>query len=537
MLVLLLLLVAAPRLRSSPSALAPYPRDPYASRALQGQQWDLEQSCLLSRQLDTQASYAKFCQFADWSAARAFRKSDFSYADSGAPISSKEQIGYAEFLYKEWLRSAAALYSASLEETSACSEALQRLACTTAFPECPLASSTATSIAFLPPCRLQCEQAQSACGGHPARPLTGPGGAALDCAAYQTENCFVYVPTGYFLLSARKGPYGSMAAFYAALALAWAAALAWWVQRAFYAYAGRCLKICRTVAVVPLAKLTTLLFALAFWVTCSRWKMCSAALAVAVVNAQLVYESACVWLMNLVAGGWEEVDADAAGIKMKIVTATTLAFYVASSALQLAKEAGLGRPAYVACAGALYAAVYLRVAWLTYARVREVEKSVSLLEQHSVPQGFVKPVQRRYAMHAVFLALMLMSMAAEVAVQALMGSQAGFGVTILVYELLNTLLVGSVLYVFRPQEYSPFYFMQPIDRRAAMRQADRRGGALSVKVVDDADESPGKAAASSVEVELLPLLARRDERSTSTSLVVVHGPSSVAVGSQADIQP
>ena len=48
-------------------------------------------------------------------------------------------------------------------------------------------------------------------------------------------------------------------------------------------------------------------------------------------------------------------------------------------------------------------------------------------------------------MHAVFLALVLLSMSAEVAVQAVLGSHAGFGVAMMVYELANAVLVGSIM--------------------------------------------------------------------------------------------
>jgi len=536
LLLLALLLLLVTPLRSSPAESSPHSLPPRRSLQTQPEQWDLELSCLLSRQPDIKASYGQFCQFADWPAARAFVKSEFNYADTGLPISGRDQFAYAEYLFKAWLRSVAEQYSSvSLDKSSACSEALQRLACTTAFPECPMTGSTATSIAYLPPCRLQCEQAQSMCGIVADKRVVGALGP-LDCSAFQTENCFIYVPTGYFVLSAQKGPYGDMTAFYAVVLAAWAALLAWWSRRTFRTYKRKCLKICRSATAVPLTKVVALLFTLSFWATCSHWKMCSSALAVAVVNAQLVYEAACVWLVMCVAHGWEEVDADLSGSKMKAVTGTTLLFYIASSALQISREEAMSHSAYVACVATLYACIYGRVAFLAYGNVRDIEKSVSLLEQHRVPQGFVKPVQHRYVMHAVFLALVLLSMTAEVVVQALLGSSAGFGAAMLVYEMFNTLLVGTALYVFRPQEYSPFYFMKPIDRRTALGAADLRGGAISVEVVEDSDPLGKLTATSSVEVELLPLLARRDESSTATSLVVVHGPARVGIGSQVDMQ-
>ena len=68
---------------------------------------------------------------------------------------------------------------------------------------------------------------------------------------------------------------------------------------------------------LPSPHSTQLTFTLAFWATCQDWKMCSSALAVAVVNAQLVYESCVVWLLLCVCGGWEEVDADTTGVKVR----------------------------------------------------------------------------------------------------------------------------------------------------------------------------------------------------------------------------
>ena len=76
--------------------------------------------------------------------------------------------------------------------------------------------------------------------------------------------------------------------------------------------------------------------------------------------------------------------------QMRYAMGYTLMFYVTGSALQIAKESSLSDAAYMGCVSALYFCIYVRIVVLAYKNVREQEQSVTLLEQHSVPQGFLK---------------------------------------------------------------------------------------------------------------------------------------------------
>ena len=142
-------------------------------RALsQNSDWNIELSCLNSRTPDTRAPYGAFCAFANWQAARLYDASTFTYSDPGLPLTSQTHFSYAQYLFATWL-SAIGSISSSKYPNKACTDAVQRLACTQAFPECPQSGVTATSVAYLPPCRLQCEQVRAFCGIQATATLPG----------------------------------------------------------------------------------------------------------------------------------------------------------------------------------------------------------------------------------------------------------------------------------------------------------------------------------------------------------------------------
>lgn len=328
-----------------------------------------------------------------------------------------------------------------------------------------------------------------------------------------------------------EGPYGNLSTMYSVLTAVWVLLTAWWIRQAFFVHSKSCVRLCKSVSVVPATKCITVLFTLAFWVTCDSWKMCSSALAVVVANCQLVYESTVIWMFLCVALGWEEVDSERSGQKVRRVTGATLLFYACASALMIGKQSNISRVKYLALIVTLYSAAYGYIAYSAHSNVRAVQKDVSLLLQHQVPDGYLRPLRYKLSSRAAFLVLVLLVIVAEAVVHAMMNSSAGFGAAIMIYELLNVLLITSVLYAYRPQEYNPFYFMQRVGGAHDVRDDERRG----VATVEVQAEAVGKAAPFAADVELLPLIAHRDEVAMPARLVVVRCPASLAVATSVEM--
>ena len=62
-------------------------------------------------------------------------------------------------------------------KSAMCSDAMKRLACVEAFPECPLASTSISGISYFLPCKLMCQQVNALCGD------------SLDCSPFPANDC------------------------------------------------------------------------------------------------------------------------------------------------------------------------------------------------------------------------------------------------------------------------------------------------------------------------------------------------------------
>lgn len=112
----------------------------------------VELSCLNAR--SPQNAQGAFCNFISWNAANSYSSLNFSVytLQTLTPFSASDQDKYAQYLY-------ANLVGNAHDIDLPCAQALQRLACVTAFPECPISGSTGSSASYFTPCKLQCLQA------------------------------------------------------------------------------------------------------------------------------------------------------------------------------------------------------------------------------------------------------------------------------------------------------------------------------------------------------------------------------------------
>ena len=203
-------------------------------------------SCLNSKVNPNPSSY---CDFVSWSSANIYPATNFSYFAPPVPMSISNQNNYAVYLQSK-------LAAGGSTSSGACNTALKSLACVTAFPECPLSGTSISSVAYFTPCRLHCDQVNKQC------PFS------LNCNSYSVEDCMLYVPSGYFVLSPSQGPYTSLPILYGFVLATWFVMTVIWNFLTFIVYKDTCVLLCRAVSGIPVIKCFVLVFGASFWSTC-----------------------------------------------------------------------------------------------------------------------------------------------------------------------------------------------------------------------------------------------------------------------------
>jgi hypothetical protein len=140
-------------------------------------------------------------------------------------------------------------------------------------------------------------------------------------------------------------------------------------------------------------------------------------------------------------------------------------------------------------------------------------------------------------MFAAFLTAVAVSFGSEVLLQVVLSSSAGYSLALVVYELANLAIVGGILYVFRPQEYSAFFFMQRTNANAVVRHERRPattlelvGGWFGNSYDDKGDGGVEEKARLVAEVEILPPTPRQGEVPRLTKMAILREPSAYSIG-------
>lgn len=204
-----------------------------AAAAFQPSASNTKASCFDARIVDNSQRY---CAMASWTAAHIYASENFTNYDPGPPLSDLMQNNLAANVYAGFTHS----YDKAL--SIECSQALTRLACVTAFPECSLSGNSVSSISYYLPCKLQCEQANARC------PFT------TDCTQYPSTNCMLSVPVGYFVIDPDSGPFEPLEYIYAISLAFWTIFAVTWNYLTFVRYKNSCVAFCRVVSGIPIIK-------------------------------------------------------------------------------------------------------------------------------------------------------------------------------------------------------------------------------------------------------------------------------------------
>lgn len=194
---------------------------------------NVKASCKNAKPADNSQMY---CSMASWSSASIYAAENFSDYSTGQALTVEQQNQYAANIFN----SLVANYGGSVR--SECHQALQRLACVTAFPACTVPGSSTSSLSYDLPCRLQCQQATARC------PF------ALDCDSYPLTNCMLTLPTGYFIIDPDSGPFEPLPIIYGVALSVWIIFAVTWNYLTFVRYKNACVIFCRVVSGIPVIK-------------------------------------------------------------------------------------------------------------------------------------------------------------------------------------------------------------------------------------------------------------------------------------------
>jgi hypothetical protein len=200
----------------------------------------------------------------------------------------------------------------------------------------------------------------------------------------------------------------------------------------------------------------------------------------------------------LVAKGWSITRENFSANEWRGVIMSMSVFYMANSIVLVLESNVISRSGYWIASAVLYGLIYLyilgelilnkpftnssspsyRYILLLYLLTDTTDITSSLhlvsvwrelvkisnyvkLLQPDMPAVITTPLKMKKLMYIIFLLLVLLSMTLEVIIHALVSTYQHVWVGLCLYEISNMLIFLVMGWIFRPTEYSPFFFMIP----------------------------------------------------------------------------
>ena len=326
----------------------------------------------------------------------------------------------------------------------------------------------------------------------------------------------IYLPNGYFLLEPHQGPYHSLAAVYGACLVGWVIIAAGWHAGAFYLYKDSSVILCRAVSTLPLVKICVLAIGTSFWATCESWMMCSFWIGVLLLNTHLVYETGIVVCFLLIAKGWSITRDNLPANEWRGVIFAVCSFYLSTSIVLVLDSSVLTTQGFWIACSLLYGSMYIYIVRSALNELYLMKHQVDLLDTASdVPEAIGGPLRGKYCMYICFLALVLCNLVMEIVLHALLNKYGRMWIVLSVYEISDLVICGLVFFLFRPRDFSPFFFMVP-----ATLNDNRTRPIPIIEASDDTKES--------AEIEIAPLLRSHNQSvgrdNNNDKMVVVRNP-------------
>lgn len=452
-----------------------YPLLPFIAQAAFDNANGVELSCYLSHVPDSES----FCFMVDWRTARAYDKKNYNVYEPKNELQSHEQDQYARYLYESFEPKGEDLH---------CRRGLRRAVCAQVFPECLDEGKSSSGAAYYQPCRAQCDQLKTC-------------GFEYDnlCADLPTDNCFILVAPGYFVLNPDKGPYQYLPVMYGVIVGVWVVFAVLWNYLVHHVYKDSGALLCRAVAGLPLIKIVSVSIGISFWATCEKWGMCSFWLSVAYENTNLIFDTCLLGCFMLVGKGWSISRQVVPPQEWRMVLILMSTFYLATS-INLVLEASVyGTQGFWIANVVVYGLVYINIVWSTIDQIKLIKVQIEPFKSAQLSREIVGPLKMKFRMYILFLVLIGAFMATEVLTHSLLFNDDRLWIAFTFFEISQIVLVAIIGFYFRPREFSPFFFMVPTTMN------DQRARPTPIVEVN-IDKSLGMEPNDGGEVDVSPLL-------------------------------
>lgn len=219
----------------------------------------------------------------------------------------------------------------------------------------------------------------------------------------------------------------------------------------------------------------------------------------------------------LVAKGWSVTRYHISIEDWRLIIILISIFYMSMSIILVLENSVLSRDGFWIAIAVIYGLMYYYIFTNTMRQLRKLGVQVSILES-TMPIAITGPLLEKHHMYIVLLFLIFLSMCIEIVCHCIIGENGSLAGALFTYELSHLVIFFCIGYIFRPREYSPFFFMQP----ARMNDARTRAIATIEAVEEDGDED---------EVELAPLIltatnrsSHRRQQSIPASMIIIRNP-------------
>ena len=435
----------------------------------------IELSCFLSYIPDD----LSFCFMIDWRTARAYDKAVYNVYEPSNELQDIEQDRYARYLYDSYEPSG---------ETPECRNALRRTICAEVFPECIEEGSSTSGVAYYETCKAQCDQLSSCSFSY-----------KNECAGFPTDNCFILVAPGYFVLDPQNGPYEALPSIYGGVLAVWFLMAAVWHYITFYMFRDAGALVCRAIAGIPLIKIAAVVLGVAFWATCETWGMCSFWLSVAYVNTNLIFDTCLIGAFMILAKGWSITRQVVPPHEWRSVLILMSVFYLANSINLVLETAVYTTQGYWIANIVVYGLVYSYICHSVYIQLKSLREQVAPFKTGNLPLEIVGPLKMKYRMYVMYLLLVLAFISIEILTHSLLFTDNSVAIGLCYFEFAQIILILIMGFFFRPREFSPFFFM------VATTMNDERARPTPIVEVD-LNRSFEDATEDESEVDVTPLL-------------------------------
>jgi len=163
----------------------------------------------------------------------------------------------------------------------------------------------------------------------------------------------------------------------------------------------------------------------------------------------------------MIAKGWTITRDNLTMEEWRMVIVSVALFYMFSSILEVLYSTILSNTGYWVLVTFLYASMYAAIFYNLQLELYKVHFHTSFLRP-TMASNITGPLREKYFMYQCFLGLVAASFILEIICHVLVGTGVPYYIILSFYEIISLVIIGSIGWLFRPRELSPFFFMVPV---------------------------------------------------------------------------